>query len=101
MGQTPKKKKRKGRKSDFFQMPISYNGAEVLRKAGVEAFSLFLKAQGQIEKRKHLEAAIECFERAFKSVPDIVSDKNACHLKARIAKALTNSNIRRAEISNS
>ena len=32
-------------------------------------------------------------------MPDIVSDRNACHLKARIAKALTNSNFRRAEIS--
>ena len=44
----------------------SYNGAEVLRKAGKENFSKFLEAQDQIEKRKHLEAAIECFERAFK-----------------------------------
>jgi len=82
-------------------MSISYNGAEVLRKAGVDNFSKFLRAPGQTEKRKHLEAAIECFERAFKSVPDIVSDRNACHLKARIAKALTNSNFRRAEISDS
>ena len=48
-------------------MSISYNGAEVLRKAGVENFSKFLKAQGQHEKRTHLDAAIECFEKAFKA----------------------------------
>ena len=47
-------------------MSNSYNEAEVLRKAGVENFSKFLKAQGQHEKRIHLDAAIECFERAYK-----------------------------------
>ena len=48
-------------------MSISYNGAEILRKAGVENFSKYLKAQGLQEKRTHLEAAIKCFERAFKA----------------------------------
>ena len=43
-------------------MSLSYNGAEVLRKNGKENFSKFLGAQGQQEKRIHLEAAIECFE---------------------------------------
>ena len=54
-------------------MSISYNGAEVLRKAGVENFSKFLKAQSQTEKRKHLEAAIDCFERAFKASSQLLT----------------------------
>ena len=48
-------------------MSNSYNEAEVLRKAGVENFSKFLEAQGQLAKRTHLEAAIKCFENAFKA----------------------------------
>ena len=48
-------------------MSNSYNGAEALRKAGVENFSKFLNAQGQLAKRTHLDAAIDCFENAFKA----------------------------------